>query len=156
MTEPLHLRPSDSVIRTLKFKRYRNSVVRHAEQFLPEADEPQTKEVKTPWGETLVAKNKDYIVHEAENPGDRWPVNREVFENSYQEVQPGRFVKRPFTYLVPLVDITGDPDRMVTVHTMEGAVTVRAGDFYLSRGKKGEIWPFPREKVKSDLQPVDE
>ena len=124
------------MIRTLKFKRYRNSVVRHAEQFLPEADEPQTKEVKTPWGETLVAKNKDYIVHEAENPGDRWPVNREVFENSYQEVQPGRFVKRPFTYLVPL--------------------TVRAGDFYLSRGKKGEIWPFPREKVKSDLQPVDE
>jgi hypothetical protein len=44
---------------------------------------------------------------------------------------------------------------MVTVETMEGPVTVRAGDFYLAKGVQGEIWPYPKEKVENALVPAD-
>jgi hypothetical protein len=40
------------------------------------------------------------------------------------------------------------------VHTFEGAVTVRAGDFFLAKGVKGEIWPFPKEKVAEMMKPA--
>jgi hypothetical protein len=43
----------------------------------------------------------------------------------------------------------------VTVVTLEGDETVRAGDFYLAKGIKGEIWPYPKEKVKDVMMPVD-
>jgi hypothetical protein len=36
---------------------------------------------------------------------------------------------------------------MVTVISLEGPLTVRAGDFYLAKGIKGEVWPYPKEKI---------
>jgi hypothetical protein len=54
-----------------------------------------------------------------------------------------------------LTDITGDPDQEVKVVTLEGEETVRAGDFYLAKGIKGEIWPYPREKIKDVLMPIE-
>ena len=151
----LELTSDDEKIKRLHFKPFRNSMERRAVQFMPGPNEPQTTNIQTPWGETLVCKAGDFIVNEMTTPTDRWPVDREIFENSYIEVSPGLFVKRPLTYLVPLVDVTGDPEQMVTVHTLEGAVTVRSGDFYLARGLKGEIWPYPREKADNSLIPVD-
>jgi hypothetical protein len=60
------------------------------------------------------------------------------------------------TELVPLVDVTGgDENEMVTVYTLEGPETVRAGDFYLARGIYGEIWTYPKEKVQSVMKPAD-
>jgi len=57
--------------------------------------------------------------------------------------------------LVPLIEATnGDEDCMVTVHTYEGEVTVRAGDFFLAKGVKGEIWPYPKEKVAKKMEPA--
>jgi hypothetical protein len=34
---------------------------------------------------------------------------------------------------------------------MEGPETVRAGDFYLARGVKGEIWPYPAHRMTGTL-----
>lgn len=150
----LKLTSEDELVKQLPFKPYRNSVQRRARQFLPGPNEPQTTNIQTPWGETLVCEYGDYIVNERDTPNDRWPVKKEIFEQSYIEVLPGYFVKRPLTYLVPLVAVTGNPDEEVTVHTLEGVVTVRAGDFYLARGIKGEIWPYPKEKADSNLVPV--
>jgi hypothetical protein len=155
MTTVIEIRADDDILAHLQFKPYRNSVERRAVQFLPGANEPQTTNIQTPWGETLLCKPGDYIVSEMNTPKDRWPVDREIFEASYLEVKPGRFVKRPLTYLVPLVEVTRDPNQHVMVHTMEGAVTVRAGDFYLARGMKGEIWPYPRDKADTSLIPAD-
>lgn len=147
----LELTSDHELIQSVHFKPYRNLVLRQAQQFLPGPDEPQLKHVQTPWGETLVCKAGDYMVNEMTTPDDRWPVDQEIFERSYLEVRPGYYVKRPLTYLVPLVEVTQNEDEMVIVHTLEGAVTVRSGDFYLARGIQGEIWPYPKDKADTVL-----
>jgi hypothetical protein len=38
---------------------------------------------------------------------------------------------------------------------MEGAETVWAGNFYLARGVRGEIWPYPQEKIKEVFVPAE-
>jgi hypothetical protein len=51
-----------------------------------------------------------------------------------------------------MTDLTnGDQNRIVTVQTLEGPETVRAGDFYLARGIKGEIWPYPLNRMSGTL-----
>jgi len=58
--------------------------------------------------------------------------------------------------LVPLVNVTnGNEECLVTVETVEGPETVRAGDFYLARGIQGEIWPYPKEKVAEVMMPAE-
>jgi hypothetical protein len=84
-------------------------------------------------------------------------VAPDIFDQSYVIVRPGFCVKRAITRLVPLSDVThGDEDLRVTVETLEGPETVRAGDFYLAMGVKGEIWPYPKEKVNEVMEPADE
>jgi hypothetical protein len=57
--------------------------------------------------------------------------------------------------LVPLVDVTnGNPDALVTVVSLEGSETVRAGDFCLARGVKGEVWAYPKEKIEHVMMPA--
>jgi hypothetical protein len=70
-------------------------------------------------------------------------------------VRPGYCLKKAVTLLAPLTEITRDPDRKVTVVTLEGDETVRAGDFYLAKGIKGEIWPYPKEKIDDVMTPVE-
>lgn len=155
MDKPLEIRADDPILRTLKFIPHRSAIERRFERFQPGPGEPQSRELKTPWGEILTARPGDYIVSEMDHPEDRWPVNSEIFEQSYRILRPGVCVKSALTELVPLVELTGDPDRLVTVYTLEGPATVRAGDFYLARGIKGEIWVYPRDKVGTAMIPVE-
>lgn len=156
MTNHIELTALDPIIDTLNFKSYQSTVERRFERFLPEPGEPERLEIPTPWGESLTAKAGDYLVSEMDNPEDRWPVDAEVFENSYEIVRPGVCIKKAMTKLVPLVDVTnGNADEMVTVYTLEGPETVRAGDFYLARGIYGEIWTYPKEKVQNVMKPAD-
>jgi len=95
-------------------------------------------------------------VSEMDSPQDVWPVNPEIFDQSYLIMEPGICIKRAVTLLVPLTDVTGgDEAEMVTVHTLEGVENVRAGDFFLAKGVKGEIWPYPREKVLAVMKPAE-
>jgi hypothetical protein len=156
MKEPIELTTLDPIIDKLNFKPYKSTVERRFERFLPEPGEPAEKEIPTPWGESLTATTGDYLVSEMDSPGDRWPVEAEIFENSYEIIRPGVCVKRAVTKLVPLVDVTdGDEDRMVTVYTLEGPETVRAGDFFLARGIHDEIWTYPKDKVKKVMKPAE-
>jgi hypothetical protein len=155
MKDPVILVPDDPIINSLNFKPYRSTVMRRVEPFVPDADEPQTMEVSTPWGAKLTAKKGDLLVSELDKPEDIWPIDASIFAETYLVTAPGLCVKRAITLLVPLVDVTdGDEDRMVTVHTFEGEVTVRAGDFLLAKGVKGEIWPYPKEKVAQKMKPA--
>ena len=152
MGEPIIITAQDPILKTLRFKPYQNTEERRVEQFLPGPDEPQTIEVKTPWGAELTAKSGDYVVSNIGKPGDRWPIDREIFENSYLITRPGYCIKNAVTELVPMIDLTnGNPDQLVTVQTMEGPETVRAADFYLARGIKGEIWPYPAHRMTGTL-----
>jgi len=112
-------------------------------------------EINTPWGAQLTARRGDFLVSEVETPDDFWPIDPVIFEDSYVMIRPGYCVKKAITLLVPLTDITGDPNRHVTVVSLEGAETVRAGDFYLAKGIKGEIWPYPKEKINDVMTPAD-
>ncbi len=156
MKKNIELTALHPILDQLKFKAYKSVVERRFERFLPEPGEPDQIEIPTPWGESLTAKAGDYLVSEMDSIDDRWPVDAEVFENSYEIVRPGICAKRALTYLVPLVDVTeGDADQMVTVFTLEGPETVRAGDFYLARGIYDEIWTYPKDKVQNVMKPAE-
>ena len=158
MAKVLEIKPNDEIIKTVRFTNYGYKDKRHARQFLPQSEEPQTREIQTAWGDTLIAKRGDYFVSAEDNPNDRWIVERKIFEQSYKETQPGTglFKKLATVALIPLTEFTqGDPDQMITVHSLEGELTVKAGDFYLARGIKGEIWPFPVEKVRQSLYVIN-
>lgn len=156
MTEPILLTSDSPILDNLNFKPYRSSVVRRVRSYLPSPNEPQTVDIKTPWGATLTAKRGDKLLSELDTPNEVWPVDGEIFDESYMMIERGYCIKSSVTMLVPMTEVTGgDADRKVTVETLEGAQTVRAGDFYLARGVKGEIWSIPKKKVESIMKPVE-
>ena len=155
MRAPIVISSDDSILRTLNFKPYRSKVERRVIPFLPAPGEPQSMEVNTPWGAQLTAKFGDFLVSEVDTPSDYWPIDPQIFEESYVIIRPGYCVKKALTLLVPLTDITGDPEREVTIISLEGPETVKAGDFYLAKGIKGEVWPYPKEKVADVMLPAD-
>ncbi len=157
MQKPIVLTSQDAILSTLQFKPFRSVEERRVEHFLPDEDAPQTMEIVTPSGDVLTAQKGDYIVSEIDDPDNRWVVNAKIFEETYKIVRPGRGVKTAITYLVPLTDVTGgDEDQEVTISSLEGSETVRAGDWYLARGVKGEIWPYPKEKKEALLIEIEE
>jgi len=155
MSEPLKITSRDSILERLDFKPYRSKVERRVVPFFPSPNEPQTMEINTPWGSQLTARKGDFLVSEVETPNDYWPIDPVIFEESYVIIRPGYCVKKAITLLVPLTDLTRDPERKVTVVSLEGPETVRAGDFYLAKGIKGEIWPYPKEKINDVMVPAD-
>ena len=124
MRAPIVISSDDSILRTLNFKPYRSKVERRVIPFLPAPGEPQTMEVSTPWGAQLTAKFGDFLVSEVDTPSDYWPIDPQIFEESYVIIRPGYCVKKALTLLVPLTDITGDPEREVTIISLEGPETV--------------------------------
>jgi hypothetical protein len=156
MNDPILITSNDPVLSSLQFKPYRSKVERRVIPFVPPPDRPQIMEVNTPWGQQLTAKRGDFLVSEVDQPHDFWPVDPIIFDDSYILVRPGICVKKAITLLVPLTDIThGNPDQMVTVMSLEGAESVRAGDFFLSKGIKGEIWAYPKEKIDDVMTPAE-
>jgi hypothetical protein len=156
MSKPIVITSDDPILEALDFKPYRSKVERRVIPFLPENGDPQTLEVKTPWGAVLTAKKGDFLVSEVSAPHDYWPIDPVIFEESYLITRPGYCAKNAVTLLVPLTDVTnGDPDQKVTVVSLEGAETVRAGDFFLAKGIKGEIWPYPKEKIDEVMTPAE-
>ena len=79
----IELTALDPIIDKLNFKSYISTVERRFERFLPGPEEPRSKEIPTPWGESLTATAGDYLVSEIDAPNDRWPVHPEIFEESY-------------------------------------------------------------------------
>ena len=156
MEQAIILTSDDPVLQKLNFKPYRSSVERHFKRFTPEPGQPQEMNIVTPWGETLTAQAGDYLVSELDKPDDVWPVEADIFESTYTVLRPGICIKSGLTYPVPMIDLTnGDQDQKVTVHAIEGPQTVRAGDFYLAKGIKGEIWSYPKEKIGQTMVPAE-
>jgi hypothetical protein len=154
MNEPIEIHSDDDSLKKVQFKIYGYKDKRVAKQFMPKPDEPQTKELEVPWGDTLTMKRGDYLVSSADDTKNQWPVEKEIFEQSYTEEEPGSgiFKKVASVGLVPLTEFTnGNPEQLVTVHSLEGPETVPAGRFHLARGIKGEIWPFPNNEIEKVL-----
>jgi hypothetical protein len=132
-------------------------VERRVIPFMPELNEEQSVDIKTPWGAVLTAKSGDFLISEIDKPNDFWPIDATIFEESYVLIRPGYCIKKAVTLLTPMTELTsGDPDAQVTLVTLEGNETVRAGDFYLAKGIKGEIWAYPKEKIAQVMMPADD
>jgi len=156
MSNPIVITSDDPVLEALDFKPFRNNVERRVIPFFPSPGEPQTLDVKTPWGAVLTAKKGDFLISEVDTPNDFWPIAPDIFEGSYIITRPGYCAKNAITLLVPLTDITnGDEDQEVTVVSLEGPETVRAGDFFLAKGIKGEVWPYPKGKIDEVMTPAE-
>jgi len=156
MKDPIHLKSDDPIMQSLNFKPYRSIAQRRVAPFFPAENEPQTKELLTPWGSKLTVKKGDLLISEMDKPEDVWPIDAEIFDQTYMVTSPGFCMKRAITWLVPLADVVnGDEDQTVTVHTLEGTETVRAGDFLLAKGVKGEIWPYPKRKAAETMRPAE-
>lgn len=151
----IEITADDPILGQINFRKYRYTTKRRAEEFLPDFDQPQTIEVETSWGGTLIGKRGDFLVSEWDEQEDKWVVEREIFQMTYREVEYGVYVKKATVDLVPLVEITSDPNQLVIVHSMDGPLEVQAGDFYLARGVKDEIWPVPKETVQNSMEPVE-
>jgi hypothetical protein len=155
MSAPIVLKPDDPIIGRLNFIAYRSKAIRKVTQFLPQTGGPQSLEVKTPWGALLTARPGDYLVSELNQPDDHWPVEKQIFEETYELLEDGKCKKSTITLLVPLVEVTmGKPDQLVTINALSGTETVRAGDFYLAKGVEGEIWAYPKEKADTTLEQI--
>ena len=155
MTENIVITSDNPILQTLNFKPYRSKVERRVIPFMPAPNEEQSMDIKTPWGAVLTAKSGDFLISEVDAPNDFWPIDAVIFEESYVLIRPGYCVKKAVTLLVPLTDVThDDPDAMVTVVSMEGSETIRAGDFCLAKGVKGEVWAYPKEKIEHVMMPA--
>lgn len=156
MKEPIILKSDSSIIKSLNFKPYRSIVQRRVVPFSPASNEPQTIEVITPWGGKLTVTKGDLLISELDKPEDVWPIEAEIFDQTYLIIAPGFCIKRAVTWLVPLEDVTnGDKNQIVTIHTLEGAETVQSGSFFLAKGIKGEIWPYPKKKAAEAMRPAE-
>jgi hypothetical protein len=151
---PIVVTSSDPVLQKLNFKPYRSKVERRVIPFMPAPDEAQSLAIKTPWGTVLTAKSGDFLISELDKPNDFWPIDAQIFDDSYIVIRPGYCVKKAVTLLAPLTDLTGDPDAQVTIISLEGPETVRAGDFYLAKGVKGEVWAYPKDKIDKVMMPA--
>ena len=156
MEQLMEIKSDSPFLKILDFRPYCcNGDERLVEQFLPDNHESQTKEIEAPWGGTLTAKAGDYIVRDLKNPDDSWVVKKSIFDTTYSKTRNDTYIKSASVFLVPLTDITGNPDEKVIVHTLEGPMTVRSGDFYLAQGVEKEIWPIPKEKMESAYRLAD-
>jgi hypothetical protein len=88
MGKPIVITSDDPVLKSLDFKPFRSKVERRVIPFLPSPDEPQTLDVKTPWGAILTAKRGDFLVSEIDQPNDYWPIDPVIFEESYILTRP--------------------------------------------------------------------
>jgi len=155
MNEKIVITSADPILQTVHFKPYRSKVERRVIPFMPLPGEAQTMDITTPWGAVLTAKSGDFLISEVDKPKDFWPIDAVIFEESYVLIRPGYCVKKAVTLLAPLTDLTnGDPDALITVVSLEGSETVRAGDFCLAKGVKGEVWAYPKEKIEHVMMPV--
>ena len=156
MSKPIVITSDDPVLHTLNFKPYRSKVERRVIPFMPAPIEIQVMDIKTPWGAVLTATSGDFLISELEKPNDFWPIDAAIFEESYMLIRPGYCIKKAVTLLAPLTELThNDPDVTVTIVSLEGSEDVRAGDFYLAKGVKGEIWAYPKDKVEHVMMPAD-
>ena len=155
MNEQIVITSNSPLLNILNFKPYRSKVERRVIPFMPAPSEEQSMDIKTPWGAVLTANSGDFLISEIDKPDDYWPIDATIFEESYVLIRPGYCVKKAITLLVPLTEIThGDADSMVTIVSNEGTETVRAGDFYLAKGIKGEVWAYPKEKIEHVMMPA--
>jgi hypothetical protein len=95
------------------------------------------------WGGVQKCKQGDWLV---DNNGDIYTVDRSVFDNTYQQVGPGKYLKT-----TPVWAAVAKTDGRVP--TKEGVSHYRAGDYLVYNDKEGtDGYCMSAEKFESMYQ----
>jgi len=92
------------------------------------------------WGAEQFCKAGDWLVN---NEGDTYTVDRDVFERTYREVAPGKFVK-----VTPIwAEVATEAG---SVETLEGRTHYQAGDYVVSELEDGRsVYSISADKFES-------
>jgi hypothetical protein len=99
------------------------------------------------WGTLTAQPGEDWVI--VQDSGEEYPVKRDIFARTYEEVVPGRFRKMVRGRLVRV------PKGVVAVlATKEGELEVRHPD-YVAIGAEGEVYANSAAWVAENLEFVD-
>lgn len=98
------------------------------------------------WGAEQRCKAGDWLVC---NDGDTYTVDREVFERTYRQVDPGKFVKVAPIWAEVAIEAGA-------VETLEGRTHYQAGDFLVSELEGGgDAYSISAGKFEAMYEPDD-
>lgn len=97
-----------------------------------------------PWGRLSAIPGEDWVI--VQDSGAAYPIKREIFDQTYQEVAPGRYRKSTPSYLVQVpVGVTA------VLATKEGELRVQHPD-YIAIGSQGEVYANAASWVAENLE----
>jgi hypothetical protein len=92
------------------------------------------------WGDDQRCKQGDWLV---DNDGDIYTIDQDVFADTYEQTEPGRYVKTKPIW----AEKTTEPG---VVETKEGRSNFRAGDYLASNNEDGsDAWAISAAKFES-------
>jgi hypothetical protein len=99
------------------------------------------------WGTLTAQPGEDWVI--VQDSGEEYPIKRDIFLQTYEEVAPGRFRKTARSRLVQV------PEGVVALlQTKEGELEVRHPD-YVAIGAEGEVYANSAAWVSENLAFVD-
>lgn len=107
--------------------------------------EPQGMETfVTSWGTLTAAPGLDWVI--VQDSGEAYPIKKDIFAATYEEIAPGRYRKKARSCLVQV------PEGVVAVlATREGEIEVRHPD-YVVIGAENEVYANSEEWVSANLE----
>ncbi len=115
--------------------------VRKTTVAIREAQGPET--FVTSWGTLKATPGLDWII--VQDSGEEYPIKKEIFRATYEEVEPGRFRKIARSQLVQV------PEGILAVlASKEGEIEVRHPD-YVAIGSQNEVYANSAEWVALNL-----
>jgi hypothetical protein len=95
------------------------------------------------WGVLTAAPGVDLVIHQED--GEEYPIKRDIFADTYQEVAPGRYRRSVSTRLVQC------PKEVTAIlKTKEGVIRVQYPD-YIVIGVKNEVYANSAARVADKL-----
>jgi hypothetical protein len=104
----------------------------------------------TSWGTLTATPGLDCVI--VQDSGEEYPIKKEIFAATYEEVEPGRYRKRARSRLVQV------PEGVIAVlATKEGKIEVRHPD-YVVIGVENEVYANAKAWVTANLEllPIDD
>ncbi len=113
--------------------------------------EPRGRETfVTSWGTLTATPGRDWVI--VQESGEEYPIKKEIFAATYEEMEPGHYRKYARSRLVQV------PERVIAVlATKEGLVEVRHPD-YVVIGVENEVYANAEAWVRANLEflPADD
>jgi hypothetical protein len=104
----------------------------------------------TSWGTLTATPGLDWVI--VQESGEEYPIKKEIFAATYEEVEPGHYRKQARSRLVQV------PERVIAVlATKEGLIEVRHPD-YVVIGAENEVYANAEAWVRANLEflPADD